>query len=495
MILNIADLNAISTVGILGVSGQAGATNGHFNYPSGVAVDPWSDRILVADSNNSRIQVFRLSTLAYDQTIGAGTWVEDVAVDGGGRVYFSEPWSGNQLVRQLSPVFEPRRIYGVERIGYLTDAGHFNEPSAMAVLPDGGLIVGEEAGRRLLALNPDGSLRWQIGEAGYWGNNNAQFTYVNDAAVDPQGRIYVTDEANHRVQIYTSLGQYVATIGGSYGTGNDQFNRPQGVGIGPDGKIYVADTQNYRVQVYDANRNYVATIGRTGQPTDANDGFRWPRDVAVDSRGYIYVSDVDNSRVQVFGPDRTYLRTMGQTYEHDSFNGPHSVLIGPEDRVYVADTWNNRVQVFDRDGAYITTVGGNWGTRTGELRSPHGIALDKDGNVYVADWDNHRVQKFAGRPRLEAGQRQRLRGYLALPCADHEVFQRRALHGHGLEFGRRHAVPVLSRAVDPGERQRAWRSAQRGDRVAAGVRRQTLRGHERLADRRRAERRGGPPLF
>lgn len=394
-VYNIGNLNAITLAGTIGISGQSGNDNAHLNAPTAVAVDPARDRLIVADGGNWRLQVFSVTALSYTQSLTGFSWLADVAAGADGLVYLAEPWLDQTIVEQRNPDFSLRRVFGVEGVPYLSDAGHFYEPSGVAALADAGLAVGESNGRRLLALNADGSLRWQVGEPGVWGGDSEHFSYVRDVAVDAQQRVYAVDEANCRVQLYTNAGAFAGSLGGTCGADNGQFERPWGLGIGPDGKIYVADTQNHRVQIFDANRNYVATIGQTGVATDSNSGFRGPRDVAVDSRGFIYVSDTDNGRVQVFNPDRTYIRTMGKTYGHDSFNGPHSLLIGPDDRLYVSDSWNNRVQVFDRDGAYITTVGGNWGIRTGDFRSAHGTALDKDGNLYVADWDNARIQKFA----------------------------------------------------------------------------------------------------
>ena len=37
--------------------------------------------------------------------------------------------------------------------------------------------------------------------------------------------------------------------------------------------IYVADSDNHRVQVFDSNRNYVATIGQTGVSGSDNSHF------------------------------------------------------------------------------------------------------------------------------------------------------------------------------------------------------------------------------
>ena len=70
----------------------------------------------------------------------------------------------------------------------------------------------------------------------------------------PDGRVYVADEDNQRVQILDKQGAHVRTIGvtGERGSRNQQFHNPRGVCVepGPDGRIYAADCTNHRVLVF-----------------------------------------------------------------------------------------------------------------------------------------------------------------------------------------------------------------------------------------------------
>jgi DNA-binding beta-propeller fold protein YncE len=70
-----------------------------------------------------------------------------------------------------------------------------------------------------------------------------------DVALDGQGKVYVADAYNHRIEVFTTAGAYV-TAWGSRGSDPGQFIQPRGVGVGPDGRIYVADTWNDRIQVF-----------------------------------------------------------------------------------------------------------------------------------------------------------------------------------------------------------------------------------------------------
>jgi PKD repeat protein len=387
-----------SYVATLGVSGESGSDNSHFNSPQGVAVDATRGRIYVADAENRRVQVFDYATRGYLRTLAGFDYIADVAVDSTGNLYVAEPHSDSSRVQQFDSNLNYARTYGTTGVPYLTDGSHYNGPWGVAVAPDGSIYIGEDNGQRLVKLNAAGVPQWIVGEAGRCGSYNA-FCAIKDVALDTAGRVYVADTGNCRIQIYNPDGSYYATLGTGCGTGDYQFNWTPGLTIAPNGDIYVADTKNHRVQVFNSDRVYVATLGETGVAGSDNAHFRYPRDVEVDSTGNIYIADCDNHRVQVFNSDRVYVRTLGESgvagEDFAHLSNPVAVTVDTVGRIYVGDHYGDRVQVFDSNGAYLTTIGGSYGSRTGQLRGSEDLAVDAAGNLYVADTENHRIQKFA----------------------------------------------------------------------------------------------------
>ena len=74
-------------------------------------------------------------------------------------------------------------------------------------------------------------------------------------AIDGDGRLYVVDTTAHTVKVYdlpdevTEVPSYVGSFGVE-GFDDGTFQYPNGIAIDGDGRIYVTDRENNRVQVW-----------------------------------------------------------------------------------------------------------------------------------------------------------------------------------------------------------------------------------------------------
>ena len=136
-------------------------------------------------------------------------------------------------------------------------------------------------------------------------------------------------------------GRYLSQWG-SKGEGDGQLNRPMGICVS-NGRVYVIDYGNGRVQVFDEQGRYLSQWGSN----DGGDGqLNSPYGICV-SNGRVYVTGDDNGRVQVFDEQGRYLSQWGSEGEGDGqFEGsPYGICVS-NGRVYVTDFINGRVQVF-----------------------------------------------------------------------------------------------------------------------------------------------------
>ena len=136
-----------------------------------------------------------------------------------------------------------------------------------------------------------------LGVTGMIKTDDTGFHLPNGMAVS-NGKLYVVDDANHRVQIYnlpiTSNDRADLTIGitGTTKTDNSGFNRPAGLAVTND-KLYVTDRNNHRIQIYNlpitSNDMADLTIGTTGTTKTDNSGFNQPRWSLTVANGKLYV--------------------------------------------------------------------------------------------------------------------------------------------------------------------------------------------------------------
>jgi DNA-binding beta-propeller fold protein YncE len=175
------------------------------------------------------------------------------------------------------------------------------------------------------------------------GTANGQFDSPTAIAVDPNGNVLVADTNNGRVEKFSRTGTFVTSVG--------QFEAPNGIAIDRGGNIYVAEIgSKHRVQKLAPDGGFIAEW-KGPEP-----GFYGPRRIAIGPDDSIYVVDSGRNRIVKFNPDGQVLASWGSEGSGDGqFKGLSSVAVDPaNNRAYVADAMNSRIQVFDLDGRFLT---------------------------------------------------------------------------------------------------------------------------------------------
>ena len=219
-----------------------------------------------------------------------------------------------------------------------------------------------------------------------------QLSISHGMVISRKGHLIVTDWSKHCITIInTASGEKIFSFG-QFGSGQVEFDHSEGregVSLTRDGHIVVADSSNHRLQVLTVEGAFVAAVGSRGfQPLQ----FHYPRDVAVDRNGKVYVTELWNHRVQVLNPDLSYSHCFGGSGDKlGQLYGPRGIAIDQDGMVYVSDYGNHRIQKFTPKGFALAAF------EHKKMRSsfcPYGLCFDSNNLLYVTDMQNNIVCVF-----------------------------------------------------------------------------------------------------
>jgi tripartite motif-containing protein 71 len=267
------------------------------------------------------------------------------------------------------------------------------------------------------------------GEWGKEGGGPGEFSSPYSVDVAPNGRVYVGDVFNYRIQYFTPTGSYlgewgdlgyvvtaVAPSGNVYAGGCDEGSevkyftptgsllgswafpegwKMQAGGIGTDGKVYTTRHWNSTgpsILYFTPTGSLLGSWGKGGRGDGEFDG---PMGVSVSPAGRVYVVDEYNFRVQYFTREGSFLGKWGSYGgEPGEFHDATGVAAAPDGSVFVADSGNHRIQHFTGTGSFLEEWGSK-GSGPGEFNAPADVAVNRTGaRVYVADMGNDRIQYF-----------------------------------------------------------------------------------------------------
>jgi DNA-binding beta-propeller fold protein YncE len=129
------------------------------------------------------------------------------------------------------------------------------------------------AGKPLLELGTRG-VHSDTGKITNWLAERAAgpFNHPTEMIAHPNGDIYVTDGyRNARVHRFTGDGRLVASWG-EPGSGEGQFHLPHSIAFDDDGKLYVADRSNKRIQIFTPEGRFLGQWTGMGGPNDISRG-------------------------------------------------------------------------------------------------------------------------------------------------------------------------------------------------------------------------------
>lgn len=233
----------------VGVLTPPGAKNS-IHTPVYVAVNPTNGEVYVSDRATSSMYVYDKDG-KYVKTfkpVDENLWAPmGVYFDSAGMLYVTNtPATSPHTVMVIDPA-------DGKVVRTLGAADKLSFPNAAVSDGKGGVIVSDSNNGKILFYGPTGDK-----STGALARGNATASLgLPRGIVYNDGKLYVVDVANHMVKLYSvptdegdnATPKYSASFG-QEGTINGTFEYPNGIAMGSNGKLYITDRENDRVQVW-----------------------------------------------------------------------------------------------------------------------------------------------------------------------------------------------------------------------------------------------------
>lgn len=150
--------------------------------------------------------------------------------------------------------------------------------------------------------------------------NTTLFGLITDAEIDSKGRVYILDENQQHIEVFTNRGKHIMTIGGE-GKGPGEFEWAQSVVIDKEKRLLV--NTGYRIEIFDISSNGIEHL------ESKNIGIRTRSLCILGDTLYVHNSDVLNIDDATGGEnipmihaysieDFTHLFSFGQSYKSEN---------------------------------------------------------------------------------------------------------------------------------------------------------------------------------
>lgn len=272
--------------------------------PFGIAVNPHSGSVLVADARNHQVVV-------YNQD---GAFVRALGSEG-------------------------------------TSAGEFSKPTGVAVSWDGSIYVSDYDLDRVQKFTAEGKFVLQWGSSA---DSRDQLRSPNGLAIDRDGNVYVADFYNKVVKVFDAHGRFLHNVGEPGQWGRGALDYPTDVDIAPDGTILVADAYNHRIQLFAADSAPLAAWGWHllwvwPRPAGGARGFDIPTGVAASPEGrFVHIADSANARVVMLDRQGGFVTEWKIAKPNGTYHSPVMLAASPDGRrVYATDIANHRILVLE----------------------------------------------------------------------------------------------------------------------------------------------------
>ena len=270
-------------------------------------------------------------------------------------------------VKPVVPDYKTKQLptaYRCKKASDKKSPGELYNPRCMSIhYESGNIYIADQNNHRVQVFSYNGDYLFMFSE---------KMNYPRGICVF-QNTVFVTQYSGHCVNMYELEGKLMKSVG-SNGNGEAQFNNPYGIDVsGRNHNIYVCDWGNNRVQILTEELKYHSMLG-IGLFTN-------PLDIKV-TRDRVLVLDEIDPCMFIFNSEHLLINRIITRGSGKQTNNPYSFDIDRDYNIMMSDYSNDCVYVFNKEGEQIHKFGKR-GQGIGEFYGPCGIVLDNTGRIIV----------------------------------------------------------------------------------------------------------------
>jgi len=208
--------------------------------------------------------------------------------------------TSGKLIRSWStPTFSEGKVAGIPKNNWAPDRSRYSAvygpagcdscgAHSVRVDPQGNIWLVDATSHVIYKTNQDGKELMRLGTKGVAGASQTTFNLPTDVAFASNGDLYVSDGyGGNRVVKLSKDGKYLLEWG-KRGDGPGEFRLPHNLVVDAQGRVYVTDRDNQRIEVFDGNGKYLTEWKNTGGVSGmaiTKDGHIWAGSTLRDLNG------------------------------------------------------------------------------------------------------------------------------------------------------------------------------------------------------------------
>jgi DNA-binding beta-propeller fold protein YncE len=194
----------------------------------------------------------------------------------------------------------------------------------------------EGKGQQVFKLSPTGQVLMTLGRAGVSGTGRELFTGPSAVTTAPNGDIYVLDGhgagGNNRVVKFDRSGRYLLEWGGTGpGPAAGEMGDAHAIALDSQGRVFVADRWNVRIQIFDQQGAFLEQWTHFGPVSD----------IYIDADDVLYVTDTQTTALPAWYGERRSEGWVRGIRVGDARTGRVTMFIPSEAEFLAADRQGN----------------------------------------------------------------------------------------------------------------------------------------------------------